>query len=87
MISFLVFKQPVLQTKFQGHRPFGSREQGWCRISERGFVLDNFMQNPTKFKYFHQLSHDNEIIRSKSGVRTTPLNPLWIRLLDKILRF
>ena len=40
-----------------------------CRISGRGFVLNNLKQKPIEFLTFHQNPHENEIILAKRGVR------------------
>ena len=53
-------------------RDFGKWGSFWT-------MINNLKQKPMKFLNFRQNAHENEIILAKRGVRTTPLNPLWIR--------
>ena len=31
-INLVVLEQPMLHTNFQGHRPFGSEEEDFCKV-------------------------------------------------------
>ena len=53
------------------------------RKRRRGFILDNFKQNPMKFLNFHQNPHENEISLVKRGVLHLTSNR-WVTSVTKL---